>query len=590
MSQSRSCRIAWPAIVIAALLSALPRTLPAQTRQDEVLLVRDATTREQAGDFAGAQRILETILSRNPSSLSALLSLERVLRMRDRLELLLPYIEAHLKLDQGSAIGHQMRVRTLSALNRVPELEAASDAWIKAVPRIETPYREVARVWEARGELMRAVQYLEMGRARIGRDALALELGTLYARLDEPARAVSEWERAIGPDARGLLLVQRRLTLLRDGGASVLPGLVDALSKSPAIGRRRAAVQLAIDAGLGPRAEQIAKQVANELDSDARQSFLLDVARKADAAQLPRLAYWAYTQFALNNLEPDQKLAIRARIAELALAIGDTAQAARGYRELEEAFEPGSPQRRQATALRIQLLVKEGKLDDAADELRAFRDQYADAPELDATAAALATVYFEQGALERAAQVLERVAGPRSNLVRGRIALRRGDVAGARAALMRSAPSLQGEEATQALKLATLLGKVSRPGGELLGEALAEAGSGQAKNAVAIIEKRVDTLPESERPAILDFAAALADRGQMPLEGERLRRRIVTEFPQSHEAPAALLSLARSLTEKGGATEEAKAFLEKLIVEYPRSALVPQARQELERLQGRVTS
>jgi hypothetical protein len=28
--------------------------------------------------------------------------------------------------------------------------------------------------------------------------------------------------------------------------------------------------------------------------------------------------------------------------------------------------------------------------------------------------------------------------------------------------------------------------------------------------------------------------------------------------------------------------------LEKLIIEYPRSALVPQARQELDRLQGRV--
>ncbi|HEY0673060.1 MAG TPA: tetratricopeptide repeat protein [Longimicrobiales bacterium] len=578
------------ALALTFALGGAYAPLSAQVRQDEILLVRDATMREQAGDFAGAQRILENILKGNPQSLSALLSLERVLRLQDKLESLLPYVEAHLRLDRTSAIGHQMLVRALSALNRIPDLERAGEAWIKAVPRIETPYREVARIWEGRGDLMRAVQYLEMGRARIGKDALALELGDMFARLDEPERAVREWERAIGPDARGLLLVQRRLTTLKDGGAGVLPGLVEVLAASGSTPRKRAAVQLAIDAGMGAQAEQIAQRTLSELKGADRQTFLVEVARRADAAQLPRVAYWAYTQFALNDFAPEQLLAIRARIAELALAVGDTASAARGYRELEQSFEAGSPQRRQATALRIQLQVKEGKLDAATEDLTRFRAEYAEAPELDATAAMLATAHFDKGDLEAAARSLERVAGPRSNLVRGRIALRRGDVAGARAAVMSSAPALQGAEATQTLKLATLLGKVSREGGELLGEALAAAGSGQAKTAVTTIENRIAALPELERPAILDFAAALADRGQLPLDGERLRRRIVTEFPKSNEAPAALLTLARSLTERGGATEEAKTFLEKLIIEYPRSALVPQARQELERLQGRSTS
>jgi hypothetical protein len=190
--------------------------------------------------------------------------------------------------------------------------------------------------------------------------------------------------------------------------------------------------------------------------------------------------------------------------------------------------------------------------------------------------------------LEASQTALDRVTGPRSNLARGRIALRRGDVSAARAALIASAPSLQGTEATQTLKLATLLGKVSREGGEVLGEALASAGSGHAKQAVTTAENRAQTLPELERPAILDFAAALADRAQLPLDAERLRRKIVTDFPRSNEAPAALLALARGLTDRAEAAEEAKTWLEKLIIEYPRSALVPQARQELDRLQGRV--
>ncbi len=574
--------------VTIALTLTLSGFATGQVRQDEVLLVRDATVREQAGDFAGSQRILENILKGNPQSLSALLSLERVLRVQGKLSDLLPFVEAHLKADNSSAIGHQMLIRALSALDQIPELERASEAWIKASPKIETPYREIARIWEQRGDYMRAVQYLEMGRARAGRDALALELGDMFAKLDESDRAVREWDRAIGPDARGLLLVQRRLTTLKDGGARVLPGLIDALASSPLIPRRRAAVQLAIDAGMGPRALEIAQRIATDLKGEERQGFLVEIARRSDASQLPRLAYWAYSQFAMNNFAPDQLLAIRARIAELALATGDTASAARGFRELEQSFESGSPQRRQATALRIQLMVKEGKLAEAATELRTFRDEYAEAPELDATAAMLATGYYEKGDLDAAAAALERVAGPHSNLARGRIALRRGDVAGARAALLASAPSLRGAEATQTLKLATLLGKVSREGGELLGEALAASSGGESKNAVLAVEKRVDALPEIERPAILDFAAALADRGQLPLDAERIRRRIITDFPKSNEAPSALLTLARSLTERGEAVDEAKTWLEKLIIEYPRSALVPQARQELDRLQGRV--
>ena len=461
--------------VTVALTLTLVGVAQSQVRQDEVLLVRDATVREQVGDFVGSQRILEGILKANPQSLSALLSLERVLRVQGKLADLLPFVEAHLKADHTSAIGHQMLIRALSALDQIPELERASEAWIKAVPKIETPYREIARIWEQRGDYLRAVQYLEMGRARAGRDALALELGDMFAKLDEPERAVREWDRAIGPDARGLLLVQRRLTTLKDGGARVLPGLIDALASSQLVPRRRAAVQLAIDAGMGPKALEIAQRIATDLKGEERQGFLVEIARRSDAAQLPRLAYWAYSQFAMNNFAPDQLLAIRARIAELALATGDTASAARGFRELEQSFESGSPQRRQATALRIQLMVKEGKLAEAATELRAFRDEYAEAPELDATAAMLATGYYEKGELEKAAGALERVAGPHSNLARGRIALRRGDVAGARAALMASAPSLRGAEATQTLKLATLLGKVSREGGELLGEEIGRA-------------------------------------------------------------------------------------------------------------------
>lgn len=576
--------------VALLLLLGLPAGAGAQSPAEELVQIRDATMRETAGDFAGARRILDRVLQNNPQSLSGLLSMERVLRMEGRLHDLVPYVEAHLKADNTSAIGNQMLVRALSSLDQVAELERAGERWVRATPKVETPYREVARVWQQRGDHARALQILELGRSRVGRgDALALELGDAYAALEEYGRATREWERAIGPDARGLLLVQRRLAGLPDGGAQVLPALVDALTRgSTTPQRRRAAATLAIDAGLGQRAEQVVRETAAQLRGIERQSFLVEMARRADAARLPRVAHWAYSQMTPADLSPEQMLAVRARVAELALAIGDTASAARSFSELEKSLAVGSPQRRQAIALRIQLMVREGKLAEAATDLAAFRAEFATAPELDAVAATLANAYIEKGDAEKAERSLNGVRGPRADITRGRIALGRGDVGAAKIALIAAAPALKGAEATETIRLVTLLGRVSRTGGELLGKALERVAAEAHREAFTLLETGAARLPGTERAAVLDYAAGIADRADLPLEAERVRRRIVEDHAGSMEAPAALLALARSLAERGDAADEARRHLEDLILNYPRSALVPQARQELDRLQGRV--
>jgi tetratricopeptide (TPR) repeat protein len=577
-------------MVLAGLLVCLPVAARAQTPGEEIVLIREASAREAAGDFSGSRKILEGVLNNNPQSLSALLAYERVARMEGRLSDLLPLVARHLKIDNSSAIGHQMLVRALSSLDQLPDLEKAADAWVKATPDVETPYREIARVWQQRGDPAKALQYLELGRSRIRRnDALALELGDAYAALEEYGRATREWDRAIGSDARGLLLVQRRLAALKDGGAQVIPGLVDALMRKPAsFQRKRAAAQLAIDAGMGPRAEQVVRATAADLPGLERQAFLVEMARRADSAQLLHVAFWAYSQIQPGEFTPDQMLAIRARVAELALAVGDTAVAALSFQELEQSLAAGSPHRRQAVALRIQLMVKEGKLADAVSQLATFRAEYPTASELDAVAATLAAAYIEQDDFDRAETIVAGVSGPRSSIARSRIALHRGNVTEAKTQLLAAAPALRGGEATEAIRLVTLLGKVSREGGELLGKSIERASAGANREAFALLEKGAEELPALEQPSVLDFAAAIADRADLPLEAERVRRRIVTDFPRSMEAPAALLALARSLTERNEAPDEARIYLEKLILEYPRSALLPQARQELDRLQGRV--
>jgi len=581
-------------LVLSGLGALAPcRALRAQeadvTGRDEVRLLREASAREASGDHEGAERVLRSILATRPTAVTALVALERVLRVQGRLDHLLPLIDDLLEQEPESALGNQMRIRVLSELNRLDELEAAAESWIEATPRIETPYREIARVWAARGDHARALRVLERGRSRVGRkDALALELGETYARLGDPARAIPEWDRAIGAEGRGYSLVRRRLAALPDGGAGLVEGLIAALTREPSsTARRRAAADLAISSGLGARAEAIARQVLDALPEHQRAPFLVEMARRAEGAALYPLAYWAYGALLEVGGEDAQSLAVRSRLAELALVVGDTASAMQHFRVIEQASATGSAERRYAIAVRIELTARDGDIEEAIRELESFRTAYGDPPEIDALTAAIADVLLGRGEVERAERVVGNVTGPRTYLVRGRIALGRGDVAGARHALLAAASGLDGPDATEALALVTLLGRIGAGSCELLSRAVARAMQGDTVGAITILVDESEGLVAAERAAVLDFAAGLADRARLPAEAESIRRTIVTNHPGSREAPAALLALGRSLAGRPDGIEEARHYLERLVLEHPRSALAPQARRELDRLQGR---
>lgn len=559
---------------------------------EELRLLNEAATREAVGDLTGAEQILRTILDDRPNSIAAVLAFEKVLRAQGRLEVLLPVVERMLEEDPSSAIGHQLRVRSLSELGRVSDLEAAMEAWIQATPKLETPYREAAAVWMARGEPAKALKLLERGRSRVGRrDALALEMGDAALALGDLTRAVREWDLAIGKDAGGFNLVRRRLTAAPDGGAKLIPALVDALagsSSTPA--RRRAATGLAIEAGLGEKAERIARDLVSALEPRERQGFLVEVARRADGAKLPSLAYWAYASLLEDGPAGRPQHAIRGRLGDLALQLGDTAAARVHFQAVEAAFAEDSPERRQAMALRIELSARSGQLDEVVGELAQFRRTYPDAPELDALAGAVADRLVSQDDISGAESILAGVSGPRSSLVRSRIALLRGDLPGARSQLRAAAPRLQGLEATEAIALSVLLGRLTAAGGGVVADAMARIAAGDVADGVAALAEGSAGLEAGERAAVLDFAAGVADRAGLSVEAERIRRTIVSEMPDSQEAPRALLALGRALIDRPGGLEEARAFLERLVLDYPKSALVPQARRELDRLQGRVGS
>ena len=555
---------------------------------DELRLLREAAAAETGGDLESAVTTAGAVLAANPRSLGGLLLLERLLGMLGRTEQLLPHIDRFLAYETGSVVGHQMRLRALSALGWIDAMDEAAKAWIAAMPSIETPYREAARAWRRQGDYQRAVRVLDEGRQRIRRpDALALELGDAWADALRFDRVAAEWARAIGPEGQAFLLVQRRVSgLTGPGAARVIPELVERLSATPTTtARMKAAVQLAVAAGLEQQAARVAADLDDVLDGDARDAFLIELARRADGAGLQRLAFRAYARLVEEGSargDPGMALALRTRMAELAYAAGDALAADAAFRTIERSLDPASPAARKAISVRVMFLARDGEFDAARGELRRLRDSFAGAPELDAAAAHLANALLDAGFIDDAELALAGVMGPRASLARGRVRIQQGEFARAQSELLSAAPMLRGAEATETIALALLLGRLSPRGASLITRSMA-AVDGQ-RSALRDLLDGADRLDAGERVALLEYAADLADRSDLPLEAEHIRREIIDEFPGAPEAAAALLAVARSLQNRGAPAEDVRALLERMILDYPRSALLPQARRELERL------
>jgi hypothetical protein len=572
---------------LLTLAAAVPPPLSAQGADalPELTRLRTAAQHESAGDLAAAERVVREVLDHNPGSLTGLLTLERLLNVQGRPADVLPAVDRLLELEPGSAIGHQTRLRVHALIGDPARIDAAASAWIRAAPNLETPYREAAAVWRERGDTRRAIAILEQGRRRIDRaDALALELGDAHAAGGNPARAAAEWARAIGADGRGFLLVQRRLQSQPDAGAALIPMLIDQLSTPEAgTGRRRVAALLAIDAGLEQTASRLAQEIAAAASSAEREQMLVEIARRADGAGLHRAAAWSYNALLRDVRDPGAGLALRARVAELALLAGDTALAADAYRQLEHTAAAGSPQRRHAMAVRLQLTLRDGTLARAVAQVDSFRAEFPQATELDALAGSLAMRHLEAGDVAAAGRAVAGLTGPRASQARARLHIRAGDVARAREELLAAAPQLQGREATESIALAALLSRTTPAGGELVARAVAADETERAAQLRAV-SAQSRGLNATERAAVLDFMAGLADAAGLDEDAVALRTEIVESLPRSHEAPGALLALARRAVQRGDSLDTARVLLERLIVEHPRSTVAPQARRELARL------
>lgn len=574
--------------LVAAGFGAAPVDGQIRMRNSEAQLLRESAARESRGDYDGAAEVLGQLLERNPASSGGLFALERVLRSRGDVESILPTVDAFLAEQPRSSGVRSLKLRVLADVDSVDAVRRESEAWLAMDGSNAVPYREVSRVWERAMGPTEALGILERGRAALGEDdALALEMGDLFALSNDLTSAATEWANAVGRDAAQVSTVTRRIEGLDDEAEAVGRHVVDRLSSSGDVAQRRSGARMALDLGYAEEALELAQEVAGALRGRPRSTFLTDVARRSRERGLVDVAAWAYDELGSQAGSPTERRQFDQRIIDVALASGDTTAALEAQRRLVESFTPGSVDRRRATAQVIRLEGSRSEPSELQEMLEDFRAGYPNAPELDDLAATVAGALQRRGDPRAAAGVLAGIEGPRSSLERAYLLLDAGEIEDGRSSLLLALTGLPPAEATSVIQLAGLLGRVSPAAREALATAGVAAHRGRGGEAAQDLADAVDTLEPEERPAILAEAGRMATLAGDDDVAAGIHARIVADHPDAREFGEATLALARYRGRTSQGVPEAIRLLEDLIGSRPNAAIVPDARVELERLRQR---
>jgi predicted negative regulator of RcsB-dependent stress response len=566
-----------------ALLVLAARSLPAQA-------IGQGFELERVGQFEKAAAIYFATLRAEPTNLSALLGLERVLPGLSRLPELLPVAQRATTASPTNAALRSVLLRTYVELSEPDSARAVAQRWIVAAPRDEAPYREWAMALEdqRRHDAARAV--LVDGRRALGRpEAFGIELAELAERRGDWEGAAREWAAALS------------------GAPAQLPYAASELGQAPAPHRdriarvltagdpppltRRLAGELLLNWGQPERAWAVyAPTLATPwADAAAAARHFADLAAVRTTPAARRVRALALARYA--ELAPGP-VAVRARAeaARALLEIGDRV-AARGVLEAvaRDSAAPADAQALAQTTL-VAALIDGGQLDEAAQRLA--RDDRLTAEDRATLRLRLARGRIAQGDLDRANATLAQDSSVEALALKGWIALYRGSLKDAEQLFSAAGPYAgDRRDATDRTEMLALLERVAADSFAELGGALLALARGDSVRAVAALRRAADQplAGATGRPDILLLAGRVGAR-LGPAEQQAALAvfdEVVRTAGSGAAAPAAELEWARLLEQR---LEPAAAIqhLEHLILSYPGSAVVPEARRELDRAKGAI--
>ena len=541
---------------------------------------------ERRGDYPAAANAYRAVLAAKPGDPAALLGLERVLVPTGRSTDILPQVRAALAVNRSSAPIYGVALRAWAAAEEPDSVQAVAERWASAVPGDETPYRVGGAAALCRRDRPGAAAAYRRGREQLHRpDALAAELAQLAVADGDYAGALREWLPAI-----------RRLPGYRATAASTLSQAPDSirsdllreLEREDDLAARRLLADLRVRWG-DPLGALETLQASLPDDRPAAVEALrglLDQLR-GQAGREARVAQGRTLELLAERSPDAERARLRLDAARVYTAAGEREAARRMLTGIADDRNAPGPVSAGASATLVQVLIGDGKLDEAARRLAEHRaempgDEYA------ALQRRLVLGYLQAGDLARADSALGRDSTVDGLALSGRIRLYRGDIRGAIERLKAAGPYAgERSEATERTALLALLQPIEADSLPALGQALFALARADTAQAMAGLDRVASDLPPAKGGAEVRFLAGrLAAASGKTADAERLlKAAAVPEAPGT--APAAELALAELLLRQRRPAE-AVAQLEHLILTYPGSALVPQARRRLDEARGAV--
>jgi thioredoxin-like negative regulator of GroEL len=566
-------------VVLLAILA--PRALqaqdPAMSRAFEL---------ERRGNYGAAADANRTVLAARPGDPAALLGLERALLPIGRSAEIVPQVQAALAANRASAPIYGVAIRAWTAADQPDSLRAVAERWAAAAPGDETPYREWGAAALSRRDRAGAVAAYHEGREALQRpDALAAELAQVAIADGDFTGALREWLPAIRR------LPGYRVTAVSTLGQapdSIRPEVLRQLDREHDFPAKRLQAELRARWGDPLGALETLQGALPDDRSAATEALrsLLDRLRTQPGRDA-RVAQGRALELLAERSPDAERARLRLDAARTYTAAGERESARRMLAGIaDDRSAPGAISAGASTTL-VQVLIGEGKLDEAARRLADRRvdmggDDYA------ALRRRLVLAYIQAGDLARADSALGADSTVDGLALGGRIRLYRGDIAGAIERFKAAGP-FAGEraEATERTALLALLQPIEADSLPALGQALLELARGDTAHAVTGLDHVAGELPPAKGGAeVRLLAGRLAAASGKTGDAERLLKAVAaTAAPGT--APAAELALGELLIQQRRSAE-AVTLLEHLILTYPGSALIPQARRRLDEARGAV--
>jgi tetratricopeptide (TPR) repeat protein len=570
------------ALFLALLCAAGARTLAAQQRP----AIARGLELERQGSYAAAAEAYRAVLGAQPGDPAALLGLERALVPLARAGELVPIARAALAAGVAPAVGYGVLVRAWSVAGPPDSVQAAVEGWARIAPGSEAPYREWVSATIGRGDRAGARAVIATARQRLGRaDALAPEAAQTAAGDGNWTVSATEWLAAIRqmPGFRFAAL-----GALSPAPERARPDLLRELQQDGSAEGRRLAGTLRARWGdpIGGFRLLASALPADNLQAAERLSQFNEALQLSPATSTSRQAQGMALEAIATRVSGSAAARARMLAAQAYADAGDR-EGARRMLDAASGDRPTPLTVTSGTAAAISVLLGEGKAAEADRRLASARTSLP-AEEYAVLNRRVAWGWARSGQLAKAEQLLAADSSVEGLAVSGRVALLKGDIAGA-AARLRAAGPYTGtrEEASTRATLLALLQRIEADTLPRLGAAFLALERGDTSTATAGFTAVASALDADKGGAELRlWAGRLEAARQRTAEAERLFRAADVEAAPA-TAPAAELELGRLLIAVGR-RDEAVATLEHLILTYSTSALVPQARRLLDEARGAV--